>query len=108
MAADRGRTGCPVKWVENELAWCKGAWEIPQVITVKADDRQRVRLPDVPPGKVFAVEQNSDGSITLREVRPIESAPVVNPVLKDGVLMWPVKVSRQAIRVAIRKDRDEK
>ncbi|PWU09790.1 MAG: hypothetical protein C5B50_26705 [Verrucomicrobia bacterium] len=36
--------------------------------TLKADNRQRVRLPHSKPGQVFAYEPNEDGSITLTPV----------------------------------------
>ena len=37
--------------------------------TVKADDRQRVRLPNVKPGQVFVLTNNGDDIITLTKVK---------------------------------------
>ena len=44
-------------------------WDIPRVITTKADDRKRVVIPDAKPGQVFDVQANSDGSITLTPLK---------------------------------------
>jgi hypothetical protein len=38
--------------------------------TLTVDDRQRIRLPEVKPGQVFAYEPNSDGTIKLVPVIP--------------------------------------
>jgi hypothetical protein len=38
--------------------------------TLTVDDRQRVRLPEVKPGQVFAYEPNADGTIKLVPVIP--------------------------------------
>lgn len=38
--------------------------------TLTVDDRQRIRLPQVKPGQVFAYEPNSDGTIKLVPVIP--------------------------------------
>jgi hypothetical protein len=40
-------------------------WEFPHMKTLTVDDRQRVRLPQVKPGQVFAHEPDPDGSIKL-------------------------------------------
>lgn len=45
-------------------------WDIPRVITTKADDRKRVVIPDAKPGQVFDVQSNGDGSITLTPLKP--------------------------------------
>jgi hypothetical protein len=37
--------------------------------TVTVDDRKRVRIPDAKPKQVFALETNSDGSVTLTPVK---------------------------------------
>jgi hypothetical protein len=42
--------------------------------TVKADNKQRVRIPDIKPGQVFALEINPSGTvITLHQVKKVES-----------------------------------
>lgn len=38
--------------------------------TLTVDDRQRIRLPEVKPGQVFAYEPKSDGTIKLVPVIP--------------------------------------
>lgn len=40
--------------------------------TLKADNRQRVRLPDTKPGQVYVYESNPDGSITLVPVIEVQ------------------------------------
>ncbi len=45
-------------------------WEFPRMKTLTVDDRQRIRLPKVKPGEVFAYEPNSDGTIRLVPVIP--------------------------------------
>jgi hypothetical protein len=39
------------------------------VHTIKADPKQRVRLPDAKPGQVFAYANNGDGTRTLTELK---------------------------------------
>jgi len=77
------------------------------MVTLKADNRSRVKLPDVKPGTVFELTDNGPGRFSLVEVQP-KDVPVVNPVKrKDGSYKWPVKLSREEITAAIRADRDE-
>ena len=60
-------------------------WDIPTVITTKADARKRVVIPQAKPGQVYAVQGEPDGIITLSPVKPIE--PVSSKyklVKKDG------------------------
>ena len=84
-------------------------WEIPNMVTVKADEKQRVRLPDIKPGQVFIREISGD-VITLTPVKPAEDdVPVVKPIRRrDGTYRFPAnaKPSRKAILAAIRADRD--
>jgi hypothetical protein len=47
-------------------------WEIPRMVTAKADNRQRIRIPDIKPGQVFAVENQGNGVIRLTEVKPVD------------------------------------
>ena len=42
--------------------------------TVKADNRQRVRIPDIKPGQVFALEL-SGNVVKLTPVQPVEMHP---------------------------------
>lgn len=45
------------------------------MITVKADNRRRVQLPDVKPGQVFAFQDNGDDTITLIKVKAERKEP---------------------------------
>ncbi len=77
--------------------------------TVKADNRQRVRIPDIKPGQVFALELIGN-VVKLTPVKPVaEDVPVVKPVKgSNGLYRLPegVKLSREEISRAIRADRD--
>ena len=57
--------------------------------TLTVDDRQRVRLPKVKPGQVFAYEPNSDGTIRLV---PVITKPgqkrIVAKLVKRGDEMY--------------------
>jgi hypothetical protein len=43
--------------------------------TLKADPKQRIRLPDAKPGQVFAYEKQAEGRYTLTLVVKTESKP---------------------------------
>lgn len=79
------------------------------MVTLKADDKRRVALPDAKPGQVFAYEL-SGNVVKLTPVKPVEEdVPVVKFVKgKDGLYSLPpgVKLTRESIRAAIRADRD--
>ena len=45
------------------------------MVTVKADNRRRVQLPDVKPGQIFAVQDNGDDTITLTKVKAAAKEP---------------------------------
>lgn len=96
---------------QEKVAFYSDLWEIPNMQTVKADDKQRIRLPDVKPGQVFAYE-TSGKIIKLIPVKPDdEDVPVVKAVrLPDGGYMFPegCKPSREAILEFIRADRDRR
>jgi hypothetical protein len=81
----------------------------PPMVTLKADNRSRVKLPDVKPGQVFAYE-TSGNVVKLTPVKPVvEDMPVVKPVKgPNGLYRLPegVKLSREEISAAIRADRD--
>jgi hypothetical protein len=60
-----------------------------------------------PPFKPFSAERQSDGSIRIVELVEKE-VQIVKPIrTKDGLVLSPVKIGREAIRAAIRADRDE-
>jgi hypothetical protein len=58
---------CLEKWVKR--------WDIPIVITLKADSRKRVTIPDAKPGQVLAYENNGDGSFVLTTVKVQKNQP---------------------------------
>ncbi len=80
-------------------------------MTVIADSRKRVILKPAKPGDRFDLQIASDGKVILTPLVPVEKkVPVVKPVkTKEGRLMFPPgkRPSRQAIRAAIRADRDK-
>ena len=53
------------------------------MITTKADSRKRVVVPQAEAGRVYAVGENADGSITLTAVKPMEVAKVVAFLLSE-------------------------
>ena len=53
----------------KELDFDQVKWDIPIVITAKADDRKRVVVPQAKPGQIFVVQDNPDGTITLSPVK---------------------------------------
>ena len=44
--------------------------KIPNMTTVTADERKRVRIPDARPGQVFTYVNNGNGSYTLTPIQP--------------------------------------
>ena len=40
------------------------------MVTVKADDRRRIQIPNIKPGQIFALENNGDGTIMLTYIKP--------------------------------------
>ena len=80
-------------------------------MTVIADSRKRVILKPAKPGDRFDVHITGDGKVILTPLAPVEKkVPVVKPVrTKEGWLMFPPgkRPTRQAIRAAIREDRDK-
>jgi hypothetical protein len=45
------------------------------MVTVKADNRRRVQLPDAKPGEIFAYQDNGDNTITLIKVKAERKEP---------------------------------
>jgi hypothetical protein len=80
-------------------------------MTVTTDSRKRVILKPAKPGDRFDVQIAGDGKVILTPLAPVEKkVPFVKPVrTKEGWLMFPPRnrPSRQAIRAAIREDRDK-
>ena len=82
-------TGSRVPWSKMELEKAQNNGEIPRVKTLTVDDRQRVRLPQVKPGQVFAYEPNSDGTIKLVPVMPKPGPKrVIAKLIKRGGKMF--------------------
>lgn len=45
------------------------------MVTLKADNKRRVAIPDIKPGQVFAFENHGDGSFTLTVVKAERKEP---------------------------------
>ena len=54
------------------------------MITTKADSRKRVVVPQAEAGRVYAVGENADGSITLTAVKPMEVASLKCRLAKEN------------------------
>jgi hypothetical protein len=84
------------------------------VKTLTVDDRQRVRLPQVKAGQVFAYEPNADGSIRLVPVVPAPEPRTVTAKLvrKRGRLVFELPkgltLAPDAIARAVREERDSR
>jgi hypothetical protein len=72
-----------------------------------ADNHGRICSAELfPPRTVFDASRQPDGSVRIVDLGEKE-VPLVKPVrTPEGFLMFPVKASRQAIRAALRADRD--
>jgi hypothetical protein len=72
-----------------------------------ADNHGRICSAELfPPRMAFDASRQPDGSVRVVELAEKE-VPLVKPVrTPEGFLMLPVKASRQAIRAALRADRD--
>ncbi len=53
------------------------------MVSVKADDRRRVQLPDAKPGQVFAYSSDGEGRIVLLKLDPKAGQPEASPL--DGL-----------------------
>ena len=74
---------------------------------VTTDEEGRMACAELfPPGSTFDARRMPDGAVRVVKLENGD-VPVVKSVLtKDGLLISPVKISRQTIRAAIRADRD--
>jgi hypothetical protein len=72
-----------------------------------ADEQGRLTSTELfRPGAAFDATRQRDGSIRIVELMEPE-VPVVEPIrTKEGFLISPVKIPRDAIRRAVRMDRD--
>jgi hypothetical protein len=52
------------------------------MVTVKADNRRRVQLPDAKSGQVFVYVANADGTLLLSPVKAVERKPGILDGLK--------------------------
>jgi len=78
------------------------------MMTCKADNRSRVKLPDVKPGTVFELSVNGSGHFNLVEVQP-KVAAVVEPVKrKDGSYKWPVKLTDEEFNSMMRAAKESR
>jgi hypothetical protein len=84
------------------------------VKTLTVDDRQRVRLPKVKAGQVFAYESNSDGTIKLVPVipKPGPKRIVAKLVKRGGRLFFQVPtrytLDPEAIGKAVAEEHDSR
>jgi hypothetical protein len=71
--------------------------------TVKADNRQRVRLPDAKPGQVFAYENNGDGSFLLTRIKIDKRRPTAKLRKENGrtVVVPDQPINMEAIKEMI-------
>ena len=94
------------------LQCCKQREIIQLAMTVTADERKRVVLPDAKPGERFEYTRDEQGRIVLRpEPTAVENAVriVKTEIGKNGLSYIPgVKVTREEIAGAIREERDSR
>jgi hypothetical protein len=89
-------------------------WEIPRMKTLKADERQRLRIPEAKPGQVFSYEPSPDGSIKLVPVipKPGPRRIVARLVRKGDALVAEIpkgyKLAPTAIEDAITEERESR
>jgi hypothetical protein len=70
----------------SALASVRAMWDIPIMVTTKADSRRRVVVPQVKPGQVYAIQDAPDGSIRLtllKEPEPVDR-PAKVTFVKEG------------------------
>jgi hypothetical protein len=74
---------------------------------VTTDDQGRLTCAELfAPDSTFDARRLPDGTVRITKVAE-NDVPVVKSVLtKEGLMVSPVKVSRETIRAAIRADRD--
>jgi hypothetical protein len=81
-------------------------------MTVTADERKRVTLPDAKPGERFDYRRDSEGRIVLRPepaTVPIQARIVKTEMGQNGLPYVPgVKITREEIAGAIREERDNR
>jgi hypothetical protein len=84
------------------------------VKTLTVDDRQRIRLPQVKPGQVFAYEPNADGTIKLVPVipKPGPRRIVAKMVKRGGRMFFEVPngytLDPEAIGKAVAEERESR
>jgi hypothetical protein len=92
------------------LAFWPASSDVTLVVTLKADNRSRIKLPDIEPGQTFVFERKGNGVFLLREIRRDEDEkPLVKLARRpDGSYRFPngVKLSKNDIAASIRADRD--
>ena len=81
-------------------------------MTITADERKRVILPDAKPGERFEYTRDNEGRIVLRPepvAAPIEARIVKTEIGQNGLPYIPgVKNTREEIVRAIREERDSR
>jgi hypothetical protein len=67
---------------QTNLVFRRKSGDIPRMITVKADDRRRVKLPDTKPGPVYVYELFGE-VVKLTPVKPVGPKPMKARVEKQ-------------------------
>jgi hypothetical protein len=65
------------------------------VTTAKVDDQKRIVVPQAKPGEVYAVQDNLDGSFTLKAIKQAASTSPTCRVADEGG--FPVAIPNQPI-----------
>ena len=106
------RTRIAALSLKAALQCCASREMIRLAMTVTADERKRVTLPDAKPGESFDYTRDEQGRILLRPAPvAIENAAriVKTEIGKNGLPYIPgVKVTREEIARAIREERDSR
>jgi hypothetical protein len=74
--------------------------DIPRMVTLKADNRSRVKLP-VKPGVVFAVDNHGDGSFTLTVVKAERQEPFPPGSLLKEAEAWNKEFAPLAAKMVV-------
>jgi hypothetical protein len=95
----------------KNLEKCKNMEDNPRMVTLKADNRSRVKLPDAKPGQVFIYESSGKDQFVLTLVKKREPEPVREVKLikgENGLYRWPddARPTREELLAAIRADRE--
>ena len=79
-------------------------------MTVTADDRKRVMLPDAKPGDQFDLQASGEGTFILRRLEPVETPPakLVKPIPYKGAWLMPTEVDMDKLTEEIIQERQRR